>query len=56
MQAPGKYDSAWSLREKICYVLSVMQKGSAGEIAMEIMELEGIAAEEEVADLTISIE
>lgn len=38
------------------YVLSVLQKGSADEIAMEIMELQGIASEEGVAELTLEVE
>lgn len=56
MPVPEKYNAAWPLREKIRFVLSLIQKGSAGEIAMEIIELEGIAAEEEVVDVTIRIE
>lgn len=51
-----KYNSEWPLREKIRYVLSVLQKGSVAEIVMEMIELEGIAAEEEVADRTIATE
>jgi predicted Zn-ribbon and HTH transcriptional regulator len=44
-----------TLREKVLYILSIQKKGSAGEIAAEITELEGISAEEEVADLTKDI-
>jgi hypothetical protein len=50
---PEKYDSSKPLREKIMYVLSILEKGSANEIAMEIVELEGTSSEESVADITL---
>ena len=56
MEKANKYDSAMPLREKILYVLSTLEKASAGEVAAEIMELDGLAAEEEVADTTVDVE
>jgi DNA-binding PadR family transcriptional regulator len=50
------FSEASSIRDMILYVLSVMHKGSAAEVAAEIVELQGIASEEEVADITITIE
>ena len=45
------YNSSGSLREKILYVLSTMKKGSAGEVALEVMELDGVSSEDGVADM-----
>lgn len=42
-----------NLQDKVKHVLSILKKGSADEVAMEIMEIQGIAAEESVAELTI---
>ena len=56
MKVPTTYDSSLSLREKILYVLSVLKKESVGELSVEITELDGIAAEEGVAEITIEIE
>ena len=50
------FAEARSIEDKIQYVLSVMHKGRVGEIAAEIVELQGIASEEEVADTTLTIE
>jgi DNA-binding PadR family transcriptional regulator len=50
------FSEASSIRDKILYVLSLMHKGSAAEIAAEIVELQGIASEEEVAEIAITIE
>jgi hypothetical protein len=52
MQVPDKYADSLSLSNKILYVLSVLQKASADEVAMEIMELQGTSSEDGVADLT----
>ena len=41
------------LQEMILHALGIMKKGSADEIAMEIMEEKGISTEEEVAELII---
>lgn len=51
-----RFDEATSLRAQILYVLLVLEKGSAGEVAMEIIELKGISSEEGVAEIIISIE
>ena len=56
MAASLKYNSTSSVREKILYVLSTLEKASIDEMSMEIMELDGIATEEGVADTTIEIE
>jgi hypothetical protein len=53
---PEHFAEAGSLREKILYVLSVMHKGSAGEVATELVELQGIASEEGVAETTVDVE
>lgn len=45
------YNPSGSLREKILYVLSTMKKGSAGEVALEVMELDGVSSEDGVADM-----
>ena len=50
------FTEAASLRDKVRYVLSILHKASADEVAMEIMELQGIASEEGVAALTLDVE
>lgn len=56
MNIPAHFSEATSFREQVLYVLSVLKKGSAGEVAMELMELKGISSEEGVAELTIETE
>lgn len=56
MNIPAHFSEAKSFREQVLYVLSVLKKGSAGEVAMELMELKGISSEEGVAELTIETE
>lgn len=53
---PQHFPETASLREKVLYMLSVLHKASADEVAMEIMELQGIASEESVAALTIDVD
>jgi hypothetical protein len=53
---PQHFTEAETLRAKVLYVLSVIHKASADEVALEIMELQGIASEEGVAALTIDVE
>ncbi len=53
MNVPDSYSGNLSLNEKVLYVLSLLSKATADEIAMEIMELQGTAAEEGVAELNI---
>lgn len=43
-----------SLQQKALSVLSLLKKATADEVAMEIMELQGSASEEGVAELTIA--
>ena len=45
MQKQSTYSQDLSLRQKILYVPSILRKVTADEIAMEIMELEGITTE-----------
>ena len=56
MATNEKYDQAKPLREKILYVLSVMEKASPHEVATEIMELDAISSEDGVEDLSVDIE
>ncbi len=51
MQKHSTYSQDFPLKQKILYVLSILKKATADEIAMEIMELDGIATEDGVADL-----
>jgi hypothetical protein len=53
---PQHYSSALSFEQQLLYALSKLKKGSAGEIAIELMELQGVSTEEGVADLTIHTE
>lgn len=53
---PKNFASEYSLREKILHVLSIMHKGSANEVAAEVVELQGIASEEGVESITVEIE
>jgi hypothetical protein len=53
MNIPVHYSEQLPFREQILYVLSVLKKGAASEVAMELMELKGISSEEGVADLTV---
>jgi hypothetical protein len=55
MTTPSNYSANLSLPDKILYVLSLLKKATTDEIAMEIMELEGVSSEEGVAELTIEI-
>jgi hypothetical protein len=54
MNIPENYSGDLSLNEKALYVLSLLKKATADEVAMEIMELQGTSSEEGVADLTIA--
>jgi hypothetical protein len=56
MDTKGQFSDTDSFREQVLYVLSHLKKGSADEVAMELMELKGIASEEGVAELTIETE
>lgn len=53
---PANFSEELSFEQQTLYVLSKLKKGSAGEIAAELMELKGVASEEGVADLTIHVE
>jgi hypothetical protein len=51
-----KYDQSKTLRDKILYVLSALEKASPREVAGEIIELEGISTEDSVEDISVEIE
>lgn len=53
---PQHFPETATLREKILYLLSILHKASADEVAMEIMELQGIASEDGVGALTIDVD
>lgn len=44
------------LQDRIMQVLSLMKKGSPNEIAIELMELQGISTEEGVEELAVETE
>ena len=52
----AKYSTNLSLGEKVVYALSLLKKATVDEVATEIVELDGIATEEGVADITIEIQ
>lgn len=56
MPANEKYDKSKPLRDKILYVLSVIEKASPNEVAAEIMELDEISTEDGVEDISVDIE
>ena len=56
MNIPSHFSDRLSFEEQLLYVLSVLRKGSASEIAAELMELKGVSSEEGVADLTLQTE
>jgi hypothetical protein len=51
-----KYDKSKPLRDKILYVLSITEKASPHEVAAEIMELDEIATEDGIEDLSADTE
>lgn len=53
---PSHFSEANTFREKVLFVLSLMHKGSASEVANEIAELDGISTEEEMAELVMETE
>lgn len=55
MEQPLKYSSNTDITSKVIYVLSLFEKATLDEVATEIVELDGIATEEGVADVTIEI-
>lgn len=55
MLLPEHFTKQLSLKEQILFVLSILKKATADEVAMELMELKGIATEEGVANLTIEV-
>lgn len=56
METTTKYDKSKPLRDKILYVLSIMEKASPHEVAAEVMELDEISTEDGVEDISIDIE
>lgn len=52
---PDSYSSDLSLQDKVLYVLSLLQRANVDEVAMEIIELQGIASKEGVAEITAAV-
>ena len=52
MKLPEQFSDDLSFRDRILFVLTKLHKASADEVAMEIMELQGISTEDGVSDLT----
>jgi hypothetical protein len=48
MNIANHNDNNSSLKEKVLYLLSILKKATADEVAMEIMELQGNSTEEGV--------
>lgn len=55
MLIPEHFTKQLSLKEQILFVLSILKKATADEVAIELMELKGVATEEGVANLTIEV-
>lgn len=55
MNTKKHFNQQASLQQQIAFVLSNMPNTSADEIAMELMELKGIASEAGVARLVIDV-
>ncbi len=55
MNIVNHYDNTLSLKEKVLYMLSILKKATADEVAMEIMELQGTSTEEGVAELNVAV-
>jgi hypothetical protein len=56
MNIPAHFSDTLSFSEQVLYVLSVIKKGAASEVTMELMELKGVSSEEGVTELTIETE
>lgn len=56
MATNDKYDKSKPLKDKILYVLSVMEKASPHEVVAAIMEMDEISTEDGVEDISIDIE
>ncbi|MEI6947935.1 hypothetical protein V9K67_12125 [Paraflavisolibacter sp. H34] len=56
MDPNNKYSNDLPLEEKVLYVLSLFQKGTAEEVATELMELQEVTTEEGVAGLKIEVQ
>lgn len=55
MIIPKTYQTITSLRDKILFVFTKLEKASADEVAMEIMELDGISSEDGVSEITLEV-
>lgn len=56
MNIPKHFSAQQPLSEQVLYVLTLLKKATAQQIAMELTELKGISTEEGVADLNIEVE
>lgn len=53
--APSRFSECYSWPSKIAYALQFIKKGTPEEVASEIVELEGTASQEGVAELTVTV-
>ena len=53
--APSRFSECYSWPSKIAYALQFVKKGTPEEVASEIVELEGTASQEGVAELTVTV-
>ena len=56
MDSPFTTEDKSVTAEKVMYILSLKETASADEIATEIMEIQGLSTEGEVADTKITVE
>ena len=55
MNIPEHFSARHTLPEQVLYVLTLLKKATAEQIAMELMELKEITTEEGVANLNIEV-
>lgn len=55
MNIPEAFSADMQLKDKILFVLSKLHRATPDQVAMEIMELQGTASEEGVAELIITV-
>jgi len=55
-QQSFSYPNNAPLKDRVLSVISLLEEPTVGEIAAEIVELQGIASEEAIAECTLNIE
>lgn len=53
--APSRFSECYSWPSKIAYALQFIKQGTPEQVASEIIELEGTASQEGVAEMTITV-